>query len=273
MNPDISYVVSNYNSADYLIGLLDDLLNQQSHKNIEVIVVDSNSTDDSVQCVREHDDPRLRLIVQPERTPYGVSWAEGWRAASGKIVANSNTDDRSYPWRGTQVLISRGQAKRPPAMGRPRPYHFYYGGYETWRDGICVARGAPPEYSEQDMAEFFRCGVHVHWDNDIRNDEDFSWERVYKAGYEYKSAFDYWLVLYLISLDAYGVAIPSCFSVYNQREDSLEQSDKERNTFESIRAIREFYPKGKVALDFLSKTRLDNPEFYERYQQFVKQYD
>lgn len=241
--PDISYVVSNYNSADFLICLLDDLLNRQSHKNIEVIVVDSASTDDSAQCVREHDDPRLSLIEQPCRTPYGVSWLEGWLAAKGRIVANSNTDDLSHPWRSTQVLIASAAAKRPTPIGRPHEHHFYYGGYETHVDGKMVTRGCPPPFTEDDMTQFFRCGVHVHWDNSLRHIVD--WKMALQAGHEYTSAFDYWLVLYLMSLGAYGININNCFSIYNQRPDSIEQSNKGLSTLESLRAIGKFFPEAK----------------------------
>jgi hypothetical protein len=98
------------------------------------------------------------------------------------------------------------------------------------------------------------------------------WNRMYAAAYEYKSAFDYWLVLYFMSLGATGIPIRSCFSIYNQRSDSLEQSDKERNTFESIRAIEEFYPNGKAITALEAETRVKSPEFYARYRDFCKQF-
>jgi hypothetical protein len=75
-----------------------------------------------------------------------------------------------------------------------------------------------------------------------------------------------------MSLGAEGVPIPSCFSIYNQRSDSLEQADKERNTFESISAIQEFYPDGRVSRDLETKTRFESPDFYERYLEFREQY-
>ena len=184
------------------------------------------------------------------------------------MVANSNSDDRSYQWRGTKVM---GECNARYMMRMVQPPAFYYGGYETRVDGVVRAKGVPPPFSEDDMSQFFRCGVHVHWDNDqLRRIVD--WDRMYKAGYEYKSAFDYWLVLYFMSLGAEGIPINSCFSIYNQRSDSLEQSDKERNTFESLRAIEEFYPKGPSITALEAETRVKSPEFYERYRAFCKQF-
>jgi hypothetical protein len=75
-----------------------------------------------------------------------------------------------------------------------------------------------------------------------------------------------------MSLGAEGIPIQSCFSIYNQRSDSLEQSDKERNTFESLRAIEEFYPNGPSITALEKETRIKSPEFYDRYRAFCKQF-
>lgn len=257
-SPDVSYIVSNYNSAEFLAGLLDDLLNRQSHQNIEVVVVDSASVDGSLVCLNEFKDDRLRYIVQDERTPYGVSWLEGWLLARGKVVGNSNTDDRSYPWRTTQVLNA--------FESDPVGHKFYYGGYETRQNNICIARGIPPQYSVDDMTQYFRCGVHVHWDSAISRMVD--WDRMFKAGHEYKSAFDYWLVLYFMSFGFPGHPIPNCFSIYNQRPDSLEQSDKGLSSLESLRAIGDFFPDSPAYQGMLT-----NPDVRPQYEEFVRQFD
>ena len=255
---DISYVTSCYNSEQFLDELIKNLL-QQSNGNFEHLIVDSKSTDGSVDIIRkwQEKDERIKLIEQLERTPYGVSWLIGWQQAQGKVVTNSNTDDRSYPWRGTQVLEAH----------KSMPRAFYYGGYETRVKGKVTAKGIPPPYSEEDMSQFFRCGVHIHWANGLRDCVD--WEFMFKAGREYRSAFDYWLVLYFMSLGVEGLVLNSCFSIYNYREDSLEQSDKERSGFEALRAIRTFFPDGQAIRDLETKTKNESPEFYERFKEFL----
>jgi len=267
--PEISYINSCYNAERFLDGLIENLLTQD-REDFELIIVDSKSTDNSMAIAQawERKDPRIKVYQQGIRTPYGVSWLDGWREAQGRIVGNSNSDDRSYQWRGTKVL----EAHLADSVTRDvKPLRFYYGGYETRVDGVVTARGVPPHFSEDDMSRFFRCGVHVHWENDrlrIRAD----WDRMYKAANEYKSAFDYWLVLYFMSLGAKGIPINSCFSIYNQRKDSLEQSDKERNTFESLRAIEEFYPNGHCITALEAETKIKSPEFYDRYRAFCSQF-
>jgi len=265
--PDISFITSCYNAEQFLDGLIENI-RQQSLEDYEHIIVDSASMDNSLEIARgwEKQDDRIRVIAQDERTPYGLSWLTGWGVAGGKVVCNSNADDRSYPWRATQVLDAYNKSQfRSDARN-----FFYYGGYETHVNGIKTSQGIPPIYSEDDMSRFFRCGVHVHWDNELRHIID--WELICKAGREYRSAFDYWLVLYFMSLGAPGINIPSCFSIYNQRKDSIEQADKERNTLESLRAIETFYPEGQSAKDLNNRTRYDSPGFYRRYQEFKDEF-
>lgn len=260
----ISYVNSCYNAEQFLDGLIENML-QQHHDKFELLVVDSASTDRSAEIAEywQNADDRVKLIRQQERTPYGVSWLVGWQNARGHIVSNTNSDDRSYPWRGTQVAQAYLSRRVTRDVKMPA---FYYGGYETRIDGTPVAKGTPPPFSVDDMSQFFRCGVHVHWDNSLRNMVD--WDLMFRAANEYRSAFDYWLVLYFMSLGAEGIPIQSCFSIYNQREDSLEQADKERNTFESLRAIEQFYPTGVAITNLNSKTKIDSPGFFQRYQEF-----
>ena len=264
---DISYVTSCYNAEQFLDELIENLL-QQSHSNFEHIIVDSKSTDNSVAIVKkwQEKDERVKLIEQPERTPYGVSWLLGWQQAQGRIVSNSNADDRSYPWRGHKVLEEANKL----AMLRWVKHYFYYGGYETRVNGTPTAKGIPPPFNEIDLQQFFRCGVHIHWDNKLRHIAD--WELMFRAGHEYRSAFDYWLVLYFMWLGAKGITIPSVLSVYNQRPDSLEQSDKERSNFEALRAIQTFYPTSPAIRDLEAKTKLESPDYYQRYKEFLHEF-
>lgn len=268
VKPYISYINSCYNAEPFLNGFIENML-KQSEDDFEIIIVDSQSNDKSIEIAKkwQAQDDRIRIIQQPVRTPYGVSWLDGWKEARGMIVANSNSDDLSYPWRHSQVK-NTAMARRITRMVHPPA--FYYGGYETRINGSIAAWGSPPPFSVEDMSQFFRCGVHIHWDNGLRNKVD--WDLMYRRANEYKSAFDYWLVLYFMSLGAVGVPIKNCFSIYNQRPDSLEQSDKERNTFESLRAIEEFYPYGKSILALENETRVKSPEFYERYRTFCSQF-
>ena len=259
LTPKISYIISAYNCERFLSGLLDDLLNKQSLRDIQVVVVDSKSTDKTLSIAREwaSRDNRIWIEEQDARTPYGVSWLLGWYSAEGKIVANSNADDRSYPWRGN-VIVDASKISAPNVG-------WYYGGYRTVVDGVPTAEGCPPDFSVDDFSQFFRAGVHIHWKNEIADIVD--WKKMLDAAYIYRSAFDYWLTLYFMSLGINGQAIKRVLSIYNQRKDSVEQSDKERNTFESLSAIEEFFPNSPAIKNLYSNP---NKEFVARYMEFKK---
>ncbi len=47
----VSIVISNYNNENYILECLDSILNQ-SYENIEIIVVDDKSTDNSVSKIK-----------------------------------------------------------------------------------------------------------------------------------------------------------------------------------------------------------------------------
>lgn len=264
MLPKISYINSAYNSVQFLTGLMDDLLHKQSLKDIEVIVVNSASTDATLEVAKDWQkvDSRVVIVDQPKRTYYGESWLDGWKIANGDIVANSNSDDRSMPWRGHAVYDSwyNNFVSRINTTNG-----FFYGGYETRVDGVTTAVGIPQQFSVDDFSQFFRAGVHIHWTNNIRLMTD--WDKMYDAARKYKSAFDYWLTLYFMKLGFTGCVIPKVLSIYNQRKDSLEQSDKSRSGFESLCAIEEFFPNSPAIKNLYSNP---NKNFVEQYVEFKK---
>ena len=60
----VSVVIPTYNSSAYIMHALESALNQ-TYENLEVIVADDASTDDTCAIVRTIEDPRVKLI---ERT-------------------------------------------------------------------------------------------------------------------------------------------------------------------------------------------------------------
>lgn len=90
----VSVIVPTYNRAHLLPRALDSVLDQ-THANLELIVVDDGSTDDTPEILAAYGD-RIRVICQANS---GVSAARnaGIRASRGEFVALLDSDDTWTP--------------------------------------------------------------------------------------------------------------------------------------------------------------------------------
>jgi glycosyltransferase involved in cell wall biosynthesis len=88
--PLASIIINNYNYARFLMQAIDSALNQ-TYPNIEVIVVDDGSTDDS-RAVIEQYGRRIRSILKDNGgQPSAIN--AGFHASRGELVANLDSDD------------------------------------------------------------------------------------------------------------------------------------------------------------------------------------
>ncbi|WP_179004962.1 glycosyltransferase family 2 protein [Winogradskyella forsetii] len=77
----VSVIIPNYNGLEFIKETLNSVF-QQSHKEIEVIVVDDGSTDGSFEYLSKVDKPNFRLLKNPSKGAcaarnYGLSLATG----------------------------------------------------------------------------------------------------------------------------------------------------------------------------------------------------
>ena len=95
MLPIISVVIPLYNKAPYIKRAINSILTQ-TYSDLELIVVDDGSTDESSCIVSQCTDRRLRLITQPNS---GVSAARnrGIAESHGKWIAFLDADDEWMP--------------------------------------------------------------------------------------------------------------------------------------------------------------------------------
>ena len=238
----ISFLVSTYDSGDFLDQRLHNLLCEQTEKDIEVVVVNpcSPGSDDLIAKKWANIDSRVNYIYHPQREWYGESWLRAWAAAKGEFVTNANTDDLCYPNFASEVYI---HMKYATSKLYKDPVAFCYTGIETVNEkGETLGRGIKPPFNFEVMSRECWGGPCVTW----RNDQDFrnkvNWGKMARRAFDYRSAFDYWLWLYFMSLGYHGYSIPQVLIRYAQRPNSIENSNKWLNNWETYSAISEFYP-------------------------------
>lgn len=92
----VSVVIGTRNRSDLLERTLRSVL-WQTHGELEVIVVDDGSTDDTAELVARHPDPRVALVRQGQ--PGGVARARnaGIARARGRYIAFTDDDDLWAP--------------------------------------------------------------------------------------------------------------------------------------------------------------------------------
>lgn len=90
----VSVIIPMYNSSTYITPTILSALNQ-TYKNIEVLVVDDCSKDNSIEVVNNiaKGDPRLRCIPQLKNQGAAAARNRGIKEAKGQYVAFLDSDD------------------------------------------------------------------------------------------------------------------------------------------------------------------------------------
>lgn|GEM_PF-668881 len=125
----VSVVIPAYNAAPWIEESVRSMLGQ-SYRDLEVIVVDDGSTDNTREVLARIEDPRLRTEANPQNLGLIGTLNRALPLARGEIIARMDADDVSPPERiaeqmraleersDVQVVSSRthdftGEAKRP----------------------------------------------------------------------------------------------------------------------------------------------------------------
>lgn len=84
-----------YNSEKFLKESIESMLNQ-THKDIEFIIINDGSTDKSLDIINSYKDKRIKLINNIENRGIVYSLNTGLKICTGKYVIRMDSDDISY---------------------------------------------------------------------------------------------------------------------------------------------------------------------------------
>jgi glycosyltransferase involved in cell wall biosynthesis len=109
----VSVVMAVFNGSDVVLDAVQDIV-AQTHRELELIVVDDGSTDDTVAVVSSVDDPRVRVIPLGKNGRQAAALNVGVAAARGRLIARMDADDRCGPTRIEKTVAVLAQR---PAVG------------------------------------------------------------------------------------------------------------------------------------------------------------
>ncbi len=99
-NPLVSIVIPVHNGEKYVRETLDSCIDQ-TYQNIEIIIVDDESKDGTLEILREYEkkDNRIQVISVSKQNGLGNVINIGIRQSKGEYIARIDADDVMYPTR------------------------------------------------------------------------------------------------------------------------------------------------------------------------------
>ncbi|NWG07479.1 MAG: glycosyltransferase family 2 protein [Chloroflexi bacterium] len=94
--PLVSVIIPTYNGARFLGRAIRSVLNQ-TYSNLELIVVDDRSPDNTEEVVKQFNDPRLSYFRHEVNQGASAARGTGRRHSSGEIIAFLDQDDMFHP--------------------------------------------------------------------------------------------------------------------------------------------------------------------------------
>lgn len=129
--PVCSVCIANYNGVALLADCLESVLSQEAAGDIEIIVHDDASTDDSISLLRERY-PQVELLASQENVGFCVSNNRMVAHAKGEFVLLLNNDAALWPGAITSMIDAARTCDRPSILTLPQ--------YD-WESGALVDRG------------------------------------------------------------------------------------------------------------------------------------
>lgn len=90
--PEISIITPCYNSSLYIKETITSVLNQ-TFQDWEWLITDDCSSDNSVEIINSHNDPRIKLIVSKKNGGAGHARNQSLEQASGRFITFLDADD------------------------------------------------------------------------------------------------------------------------------------------------------------------------------------
>ena len=244
----VSVIIPSYNTAQYITKAIKSALNQTLQE-IEVIVVDDASQDNTVEIVRQINDVRLKLLINQKNLGAGGARNQALKAAKGKWVAVLDSDDW-YSSNRLERLVTVATEKNADMVADDL-YLIEDGKTTPWSTLISKNQESINSIKKIEAAEFVqssipdRPGFKLGFSKPIFR-RDFLIKHQIKYDETLKVAEDFWFYMDCFAYKASFYLVPEPYYYYRSRRNSLVnshkmRSDKVRRFEDECRAIANFY--------------------------------
>ncbi len=110
----VSVIIPNYNHASFLRERIESVLNQ-TYQDIEVIILDDKSTDNSKDIINEYSQhPKVKNIVYNKENSGSTfkQWNKGFNIAQGEYIWIAESDDIAHPKFLEKLMEAIGDDKK-----------------------------------------------------------------------------------------------------------------------------------------------------------------
>lgn len=116
-NELVSIIIPVYNGHKYLCNCVDSVL-AQTYKNLEIILINDGSTDNSLDICKEYakNDDRIKIVNLPQNSGQSYARNAGVKSATGTWIAFCDNDD-SYEPEMIEVLVKNARENNVKISG------------------------------------------------------------------------------------------------------------------------------------------------------------
>jgi glycosyltransferase involved in cell wall biosynthesis len=139
----VSVIIPTYNSAEYITEAIESVL-RQKHKDIEIIVVDDGSIDNTKEILKPYIESKsIKYIFQANKGP-GAARNTGIRVAEGEFIAFLDSDD---------LYLDNALSKKVDLLMRYPKISLVFSDYYFLQDD-CNISTKVPFYSSKKMLDY-----------------------------------------------------------------------------------------------------------------------
>ena len=238
----VSVIIPAYNTEAYIAKAISSVLSQ-TLTNIEVVVVDDASTDNTRKVIEQFCDPRLKILSNQHNLGVGGTRNRALRAATGKWIAVLDSDDWYAPER-LEKLVQLAEAYQADVMIDDL-YLIEDGCQEPW--STLITQGGEPITSVQkiEATDFIQSdiegkkGLYLGFSKPLFR-RQFLIQNQIEYNPTIKVGEDFWLDMDCFRHGANFFLVPQPYYYYLSREGSLVSSDKIKRLEDECRAITQF---------------------------------